>query len=399
MNDRGKIVPMGGRRRAAPNAQHLAEFAEIARRMREERDTAANVVDVLLRETPVERWSELAERTELRTCGALEKLGRFVTQALGRDPRQALEAAQLAVAICESPLSDYPPVINAQLCAHARKDLAKALLYLGRFEDALHTLDEAEKSVAPFGALVHDLAIVRVVRAMVLDEVNRYDEAFALLAECKEIFREHHDHKRLLLCGINEGVLLHRLRRYREAREAYLLLLPSTGESNDRDALACLYNVIGHCSVDLGDYPAAETYLSRAIELFHAIGQPLQAAKAELGRGRMFVRRGEIQRGIAHLRPIRVDFLRHSMIEEGGLCGLEIVEALLLRGDAADAERLARQIIAEFTNASLNQRAIGALGYLTEAIAARRASREMVASVREYIVALRTSPERQFAFA
>jgi tetratricopeptide (TPR) repeat protein len=399
MSDNGKVVSMGGRRRA-PSPRHIAEFAATARRLQEERDAAANLVERLLRDLPRERWMELAPRPELQTCGALEKLGSFAAQALGRDPRQALASAQLAVSIATSlNTGSYPPVVIAQLCAHAYKDLAKAHLYLGRFDDALAALDEAEARIAPYGALVHDMAIVRVVRATTLHELERYDEAFALLAECKAVFRNHHDHKRLILCGISEGVLLHRMRRYREAREAYLLLLAATRDSADRDAVACLYNVIGHCSVDLGDLEAAEVYLSRAIEMFHALGQPLQAAKAELGRGRMFIRKGDLNRGIAHLRPIRADFLRNSLIEEAGLCGLEIVEAYLLRGDAAAAEALARQIITEFTAASLNRRAIGALGYLTEAIAARKASTQTVADVREYIVSLRTSPEREFAFA
>jgi tetratricopeptide (TPR) repeat protein len=399
MSERGKVVPMIARGRA-PNPRLMAEFGETARRLQQERAAAANVVERLLRETPQERWSELSTRPELHTSGALDKLGNFVSQALGRDPRQALSAAQLAVQVVHAlPAGTYPPVVLAQLSAHAYKDLGKALLYLGRFDGALAALDEAEARVAPHGSLAHDLAIVRVVRASLLHDFNRYDEAFALLAECKRVFRNHHDNRRLLLCGINEGVLLHRMRRYREARETYLLLLPGTTDSGDRDALACLYNVIGHCSVDLGDFDAAEFYLTRAIELFHSLGQPLQAAKAELGRGRMFVRRGDLDRGIAHLRPIRADFMRHRMTEEAGLCGLEIVEALLTRGDAAAAETLARQIIAEFSAASLNQRAISALGYLTEAIAARKASTDMVTTVREYIVSLRTSPERTFAYA
>lgn len=398
MSDESKVVPLGARRRA-PRPEHIAEFAETARRLQQERDASANVVDRLLRDTPRERWHELARREDLQSSGALERLGSAVTQALGRDPRHALAVAQLAVSVADSlPAGSYPPVVLAQLAAHALKDLAKAMLYLGRFDEALAALDVAERRVEPYGSLVHDLGIVWVVRATVLHEIERYDEAFALLAECKDIFRNHHDDKRLILCGISEGVLLHRMGRYREAREAYLLLLNATADSEDRDTVACLYNVIGHCSVDLGDFDSAETYLSRAIEMFHALNQPLQAAKAELGRGRMFVRSGDPIRGIAHLRPIRADFLRNSLVEEAGLCGLEIVEAHLVRGNAAEAEALARQIITEFTAASLNRRAINALGYLTEAIAARKASQQMVTHVREYIVSLRTSPEREFAF-
>ena len=47
--------------------------------------------------------------------------------------------------------------------------------------------------------------------------------------------------------------------------------------------------------------------------------------------------------------------------------------------------------------AGLNKRAIEALAYLTEAITARTASTPLVTRVRDYIVSLRTSPERDFA--
>jgi len=396
MSDERKPAVLAGFRRRIDRAR-AQEFAETARRLQNERDAAASVVEQLLRDTPREEWSALAERADLRTCGALERLGNFVAETLDRDPQHALAMAELAVSIAEgvSPTA-YPNVVVAQLRAHAWKDVGQSLAYLGRYREALEALDRAESHIASFGALAHDRAIVRFVRATTLQEVDRHDESLALLAECNAVFRDHGDNRRLLLCGIAEGVLLHRLRKYREAREAYLLLLAETRDSIDRESLACLHNVIGFCSVDLGDYGAAEVHLSRAIELFEELRQPLRVARAELGRGKLFVRKGEIDRGVAHLRVIRVRFLRHGMTEEAGICALEIVEALLLRGDAADAEALARQVISDFTAAALNTRAITALGYLQEAIVARRASTAMVSDVRDYIVSLRTSPEREF---
>lgn len=397
MSHESKLVPFDGRSRR-PDPRRVAEFAATARRLQEERDASEHVVETLLRDTPREQWPELAERQELRTCGALEKLGNVVAQVLAANPRHALAVAELAISIAEAlPTTTYPPVILAQLAAHAWKDLGKARLYVGRFQEALDALDRAEAQIESYGALAHDRAIVRLVRMAVLQEVDRYDEAFALISECKEVFRDHGDHRRLFICGISEGVLLHRLRKYREAREAYLLLLAVTHDTIDRESLACLYNVIGHCSVDLGDFDAAEVYLGKAIALFNQLGQPLQAAKSELGRGRLLVRSGEIEKGIAHLQTIRKIFLKGSLIEEAGLCGLEIVEAHLLRGKAVEAELLAREIIREFTAALLNKRAITALGYLTEAIADRKVSMGMVGNVRDYIISLRTSPEREFA--
>ncbi len=396
MRDEKKPAVLAGFRRRIDRAR-MQEFAEAGRRLQRERAEAAAVVETLLTETPAEGWPALAERGELRTCGALEKLGNMVAATLDSDPRHALTVAELAVSLAEGigPHA-YPQTVIAQVRAHAWKDAGQSLAYLGRYDEALRAFDRAEEYIANIGALGHDYAIVRFARASTLQEVDRHDESMVLLAECKKVFREHGDARRLLLCGIAEGVLLHRLRRYREAREAYLLLLAETRDTIDTESLACLHNVIGYCSVDLGDYAAAEVHLSRAIELFDRLGQPLRAARAELGRGRMFVRQGEIDRGIVHLRGIRGRFLRHGMTEEAGICALEMVEALLLRGTAAEAEALARQVISEFTAAALNTRAITALGHLQEAIATRRASTSMVTSVREYIVSLRTAPEREF---
>ncbi len=399
MSDERKPWVLAGFRRRFDPAR-AREFADTARRLQRERVEAADVVEKLLKETPPEDWPALAERGDLQTCGALEKLGNYVAATLGRDPRHAREVAELAVSIAEAvPEHMYPAPIHAQLRAHAWKDLAKALLYVGKLDDALRATEEANARVAGFGALAHDQAIVWLVRAETLQQLDRYDEAFAALAESKRVFRDHGDDRRLLLAGIAEGVLLHRLRRFREAREAYLLLLASLHDSMDKDSAACLHNVIGHCSVDLGDFDAAETYLTRAATLFTELGHTLQAAKAELGRGRMFIRNGRVDRGIAHLRVIRGQFLRGGLIEEAGLCGLEIVEGLLAHGNALDAVTLAKQIIAEFTAGALSKRAISALGYLEEAILARRASTTTVAHVRDYIVSLRTAPEREFVAA
>jgi tetratricopeptide (TPR) repeat protein len=399
MSEERKPAVLAGFRRRIDHGR-AREFAETARRLQRERVEAAGVVEQLLKDTPAEDWPMLSERRDLQTCGALERLGNYVAQVLGRDPRHARAVAELAVSIAEAiPEHAYPAPILAQLRAHAWKDLGKALLYVGKFSEALYATDEAHARIAGFGSLAHDRAIVGLVRAETLQQIDRYSEALETLAESKQVFRDHHDERRLLLAGIAEAVLLHRLRKFRDAREAYLLLLATNRDSIDQESLAALHHAIGHCSVDLGDFDVAESNLNRAIALLRELGQPLQALKSELGRGRMWVHSGRIDRGIAHLLATRAEFLRGGLVEEAGICGLEAVQGLLLRGDAADAATLARQIMSEFTAAALSKRAISALGHLEEAIAARRASTSTVAQVRDYILSLRTSPEREFTFA
>lgn len=99
---------------------------------------------------------------------------------------------------------------------------------------------------------------------------------------------------------------------------------------------------------------------------------------------------------MAVLYEARRALLTRGMIEEAGMCGLDIVEALIARETFDDAIRLAREIIDDYAAAQLNRRALIALGYLTEAVAAREASTRTVEHVRTYIQALQSEPEREF---
>ncbi|HYC58222.1 MAG TPA: tetratricopeptide repeat protein [Thermoanaerobaculia bacterium] len=396
MNERSKLVPFAPALRR-PDPARVAEFADTARRLQRERAASEDLVTSALRNTPRFSWASLHEREELRTSGALERLAQEVEKRRYVDPAASLAIAELATAIADKLRADsYPPIVVAQLRAHAWKDRGQALAFVGRYDEAFDALAKAEQCFEGFCTLAHDRAIVGFVRAIALQEVNRLDESLAIFARCRAVFSDHGDARRRLLCGIFEGMLLQRQHRYREARDIHLPLLAVAHDLGDEESLACLHNLLGHCYVELNDFEAANGHLREAVQRFARLGQPLSAAKAELARGRLLVRTGEHARAIEHLASIRDVFLRHDLIEEAGLCGLDIVEALLATSGAARAESLVRRIIDEFTLARLNTRAITALGYLNEVIAARTASRENVGTVREYILSLRKSPEREF---
>lgn len=380
-----------------PDPARMAEFAATARRLQYERHTAAEIVQRLLRQTPRWQWSGLAEREELHTSGALEELGTRIEAQLDREPRVALVLTELATAIADAlPPDAYPPVVLAQLRSHAWKDRGQALAYLARYDEALAALDRAEEVLTPHGTLAHDVAIVQYVRAVTLQNVNRFDESLVLLAECRRTFGDHADARRHLISGIAQGMLLQRLVRFREACDVYTPLIAIAEQLGDTKSQACLHNLLAHACVAIDELTSAEKHFARAVQLFTRLEQPLQAIRAEDGRGRVMLRRGEYAQAIRHLDWIRGQFLHHDLIEEAGICGLGIVEGLLTTGAASEAETLARTIVAQFVDAGLNTRAITALGYLAEAIAARSASGATVDTVREYIYSLQTNPEREF---
>lgn len=378
-------------------ASRVREFADLARKQHAERIAAELTVEPLLRRTPLPEWPRLAHHSDLQTSGALTKLGRIASEANARDPQYALAVAQLAVAIAESiPVNAYPAIVGAQLRGHAWKDLGKSLRILSRYEEAHGALLKAECEIRSFPILGHDLAIVQVNLAVLLQETNRLDEAAELLTVCKSVFKEHGDTEAFVQSALIEGAGLQRQRRYTEARDSYRLLLDSTNHLSLENE-AALIHALGLCSIELEEFDDADNYLIRAASIHRNLGHLINALKTELGRGRLFLRRGQYDQVVSHLRPVRREFLRNSLPEEAGLCGLDIVAALLILNRPGEAEQLARKIVHEFTVAKLNSRAILALSHLSDAITANNASLEMALDTREYILSLRSHPERELS--
>lgn len=370
------------------------EFIATAARLQRERSAAEATVTRLL---ALHRdWTDLAQHPDLQTCGAIECLGRMANETYTQEPQRALALAQLGASAAELvPDDSYPAIVRAQFLAHAWKDYGKMLRFLSRNGEAIEAFGLAEEKVRPFPVLAHERAIVRFNLALSLQELERFAESQEMLAECRGVFHDHGDMRNAVLCGFAEGVLLQRQGNYREAREIYLLLLAADRDI-DKETRAALHQTIGLCSIELQSFADAEANLQQAITLYRELRLPVIVLKAELGRGRLFLRRGEAYHAVAHLRPVRREFLRHGMREEAGLCGLEIVEGLLHIGRASAAESLAKKIVREFTLAELSGRAITALTYLAESIAARSAAPSLVTRVHDYILSLRWTPEREF---
>lgn len=375
----------------------IEQFAAFYAELMDERWAAASgAIDALLQQTPMDRFPELVENPILRTSGAMEHVGKIFIDVLAKDPQKAKVIAELEVSLAESlPEGRYHRSTIVQTRAYAWRDLGMALRTLGHLTQSLEAFLAADRELAPHSALVHDRAVVHLSAAMTLQELERFDEAQALLAESRSVFLDHGDDKRVVLATITEGVLLQRLRHYREAREIYLLLLNSNHDI-ELEVLASIHRAIGFASIELGDYAGAEASLGRAIQLSQQIAQPVELTRSQWAFGRLLTRRGDTEKAIIYLRPIRRQLLRYGFTEEAGLCGLDVVEGMLALGNYSAAETLSRTIISEFMKAGLSQRAITALGYLQEAIASSGASATLVTDVREYIVSLRTSPERDF---
>lgn len=376
--------------------RRLREFADASRRMDAEKQYAPRIVDLLLKTTPRHDWQKLAGVRDLQSYGAVRHLSVLFTEQLTKDPAYAHAIAELAVSAAEAiPDDAYPSVIVSQTRGYAWKDLGKSFRYMGKNMESEKVLRHAEEELGGRTALSHDLAVVRFNLAVTLRELERFDEARTLLAECKQVFREHGDSRNAILASFAQGVLLQNMGHFREAREAYLLIVATTPDLDD-EQLGALNNAIGLCSIELEEWETADDAFTYASTLFSELDQPISALTVETGRGRMYIRSGRYSLGIAHLRPIRRQFLSYGLYEEAGVAGLEIVEGLIEQRRYSAGESLARKIVSEFELAGLNKRAVEALTFLTKILESKTASAKNIRDIGQYIVSLRTNPERDF---
>jgi hypothetical protein len=93
---------------------------------------------------------------------------------------------------------------------------------------------------------------------------------------------------------------------------------------------------------------------------------------------------------------VRKIFLRKTMVEEAGLAGLDIADALIANDRQSDARAVIESVVTEFVNAGLNQRAITALAYLRDVLPTATKPQRAVRHVRQYLENLRSEPARLF---
>jgi tetratricopeptide (TPR) repeat protein len=365
------------------------EFTTTAARLERERDGASDVVARYLRDTPPDEWSRLAEMPDLRNNAALEQLSEEVRRRLHRKPREALAIANLSASIAESlSPSLYPAVVLAQLRATAWKDRASTLRYVARYDEAIEAADRGEEALAPFASLEHDRAIIRLVKGMALAQLERFDEAHAILSECRRVFREYGDMKLYVQAGLAEANTLYRASRHSNAERLLQDLLHDAVAAGDLESQARIHNNLGFCATHLNDFAKANIHFSEAVAKFTDLGYFAEVPRTERGAGLILIARGQTAAGLARLRQARRAFAEEGMVEEAGLCALSMAAALIDRGDFTEARLLARSVADQFAVAGLDERAVSAVVRLCDEIDADDATAEAVRTVHAFVESL-----------
>jgi tetratricopeptide (TPR) repeat protein len=366
-------------RRAAQ--ARLAEFLETAERLKNERAAAGAVLE-MVEATPPEAWPSLAERPELQTNAALERLSDEVRRRLDRNPREALALSELATMIADAlPATAYPAVTLAQIRAMAWKDRAKALRFLGRTQQAFDAIEHAEGILDKHVALGLDRAVVDIVKALTLLDIGKFEEARAIAITCGSVFLAHGDLLHAVNAGEIEGLVLYETRQFRDAYSLFKSLIDVAIAANDPEAEARCHHNAASCAMFLDDFKIANVHFSEAIAKLTDLGHVVNATRTQWGAGQVLIGKGQIQSGLKYLYAARESFGRYEMYEEAGLCGLAIAEGLLSRGDEREAQQIIRDVRVQFSQPQFDRRIVDAVAALEQTIIESDAPVEAIRNV------------------
>jgi len=393
----GRVPALTGDPSDEPDAAGLADVLAYAEELRQEEARAAVIVPPILAEDPTHWGSLVAGSTDYRRPMVVRNLLTAAQGELERQPARALAIATLA-----SDIADHitPGAFRADIVLYCRgsawKERANALRYLGRYPEALQALDRAEEWFAQTVNPELDLAVLDYIRAWVVAQLDRTDEALRLARRCATTFMRYGDLERENHAGLLEAAILFDRREFTKSRDAFLALRGAIQAQGHLPTLARLYSNLGNVLAELGDLDASGKYLHQAMKLFEELGLTTERVRVRWILGRIMVQAGRSNEALVMLDQVAAEFDALEMVDEAGCAQLLRAETLLALGQPATVPALCRALIDRFARIGAHHSALAALAFLREASERGPVTPQVVRHVRVFLEALRTHPDRVF---
>lgn len=379
------------------------ERAEELRAYRERsaaEDREAQVLFAKYQSTPISQvvWDDLASVLAYRTGGVVRYLCKWANEMCERSALAALALAEVAVRISAAlDPAGFPRNSVHGLRGDALKEQANALRFLGRLPEALEALDQAEAEYEQMPLPGVGTVAVPYIRATVLFEQDRFDDAERLARESERAAVHIGEVDRAMRARQLQGEILYERGDFRKAAEEFRHVYAYGEAENDRLWMAREALNLGWCYIELGDLEEARRVLDRALTLFSALQFEPEVSRTHWALGRLYMRQGIAHEGIRRLRACMADFTRHELMNDAALVAIDLAEMLDATSRSAEIPRLLSGVVETFTRAGKLTGALTALAYLRTAAANGTMTPVLVAEVRRFVARADRHPDAIFA--
>lgn len=308
----------------------------------------------------------LATRVEFQTAGVVRHLNAQARRVCQDRPLDAFTLAETAAAIADTLSPEVYRNALHELRGTAWLHQASALMLLGRCPDALDALTRAERNFKNLRSSGFCLSSAALVRAGVLAQQQRLEEAAAEAQRAEMGFAHLGDDDRRMMALHLRGAIKYEAQEHADAAALFRLVVEHGESTNDPGWIARGSYALGDAELACGNAGEASLLYHRALAIFRAIGPANERISAEWGVARVFLHGARYGDAIVRLRDVEARFEAIGMLTDAALVGLDIAEALLALGRTLQIARLAARLFRVFTEAGMLTAALNALAYIRE---------------------------------
>lgn len=279
--------------------------------------------------------------------------------ALFSDPRVALGLADDVLRSLEQASDDHLRVL-------ALRERANALHRLGRFDDALSTIDEASGLARHLPVGEYELAVLGYIRADVLRERGDLQGAIEGASAARVTLLAFGDDERALNAEVLRAVALFDSGDREAALEAHELILRERAAELSDVLYSTLHQNRAWCLVLLGRLEEAEASLETALNFYQSREMTVELTRVRWTLGHVAAKSGRGSEARDIFVRVADDLDRLGMSYEGATARLDLIAQLLADGLTTEVPRLAREIASVFSTAGSKPQLAEALALLRD---------------------------------
>lgn len=377
--------------------QFVVNVVAFADRAREEEERAVAICDEAL-SGPSAWWAQRLRQIphSSSTAGVVKELLERWRHVVRSSPSNALHVTALAIHVANAlDVAEYPCDYVVKLRAQAYRDHAFVLSYMGRHPEALDFVERSKRLFEQVPLPEYDLARVAVVKATILQEIDRAGDAISLAREAAETFLRFGDRTRWANARLIEAGALYECHAVQEALDAFLAI--DGDPALDEFATVRVKHSIATCYSELGKPELAVEQFQRCIAEFELLGMETERTRSRWMLGNALAASGRSTDAIPLLRAAWRELEQFEMASDAALAALELAEALLVAGQPDEVPVICRDVINLFTRTGMASRALTALSFLREAVAIGQATPSLVRHVHTFLRELPNEQPRLFA--
>lgn len=329
--------------------------------------------------------------------GVVRRLNAKAHELVASKPLDALIFADMAQVVAELLPDDlYPNNAVYELRGTAWKERANALLRLAEFDEALESLCRAERAYEHLRSPGYGLGAVELVRAAVYYERGELQEAAKHVDLSEHLYAHQRLERHRMKAVLLRGQIAYESLEYAKSA-AIMRQVKRFGEDiGDASWVARGSYCRALCELELGNLGEAGVLFQSALVIFREIGPTEDRISTEWGLARVVLIGGNASDAVRWLRDVIAAFEEIGRVMNAALAGVDLAEALLALERWPEIVKVAGHAFRVLKKAGHLTGALTALAYLKEAATKRQVTPGTLQMIREYLRRVEREPDLLF---